>query len=73
MDEKLPAQTFKLAQGRGGDQTCHQNIVQDHFLKVVNSNMKYNGMGYLPCNGYVPCQVIMTDYDDLMVQRLVEI
>ena len=35
--------------------------------------MKYNGMGYLPCNGYVPCQVIMMDYDDLMVQRLVEI
>ena len=27
--------------------------------KVVNSNMKYNGAGYLPCNGYVPCQVIM--------------
>ena len=21
--------------------------------------MKYNGAGYLPCNGYVPCQVIM--------------
>ena len=24
--------------------------------------MKYNGAGYLPCNGYVPCQVM--NYDD---------
>lgn len=24
--------------------------------RQVSSNMKYNGMGYLPCNGYVPCQ-----------------
>ena len=22
----------------------------------VHSNMKYIGMGYMPCNGYVPCQ-----------------
>ena len=22
----------------------------------VNDNKKYNGMGYMPCNGYVPCQ-----------------
>ena len=26
----------------------------------VHSNIKYIGMGYMPCNGYVPCQVIMT-------------
>ena len=23
----------------------------------VHSNIKYIGMGYMPCNGYVPCQV----------------
>jgi len=22
----------------------------------INSNIMYNGIGYLPCNGYVPCQ-----------------
>ena len=22
----------------------------------VHSNIKYIGMGYMPCNGYVPCQ-----------------
>jgi len=26
----------------------------------VHSNIKYIGMGCMPCNGYVPCQVIMT-------------
>ena len=24
----------------------------------VHSNIKYIGMGYMPCNGYVPCQVV---------------
>ena len=24
----------------------------------VDSNIRYNGNGYLPCNGFVPCQVI---------------
>ena len=24
----------------------------------VNDNKKYNGMGYMACNGYVPCQVL---------------
>ena len=23
----------------------------------VNSNQKYTGMGFLPCNGHLPCQV----------------
>ena len=23
----------------------------------INDNKKYNGFGYIPCNGYVPCQV----------------
>ena len=23
----------------------------------VASNIRYNGNGYMPCNGYVPCQV----------------
>jgi len=22
----------------------------------INSNIRYNGNGYLPCNGFVPCQ-----------------
>jgi len=22
----------------------------------INDNKKYNGFGYIPCNGYVPCQ-----------------
>ena len=26
--------------------------------QAVNSNIRYNGNGYLPCNGFVPCQVI---------------
>ena len=25
--------------------------------QMVNDNKKYNGFGYIPCNGYVPCQV----------------
>ena len=25
----------------------------------VHSNIKYIGMGYMPCNGYVPCQVVI--------------
>ena len=29
----------------------------------VHSNIKYIGMGYMPCNGYVPCQVIITSID----------
>ena len=24
--------------------------------------MKYNGAGYLPCNGYVPCQVLLSSF-----------
>ena len=28
-----------------------------HNLLKVNDNKKYNGMGYMGCNGYVPCQV----------------
>eukprot|EP00090_Calanus_glacialis_P010145 TRINITY_DN18541_c0_g1_i4.p1 TRINITY_DN18541_c0_g1~~TRINITY_DN18541_c0_g1_i4.p1 ORF type:complete len:146 (-),score=48.34 TRINITY_DN18541_c0_g1_i4:472-909(-) len=24
--------------------------------QMVNDNKKYNGFGYIPCNGYVPCQ-----------------
>ena len=27
----------------------------------VHSNIKYIGMGYMPCNGYVPCQVITSN------------
>ena len=23
----------------------------------IGSNIRYNGNGYLPCNGFVPCQV----------------
>ena len=26
--------------------------------QMTGSNIRYNGNGYLPCNGYVPCQVI---------------
>ena len=25
----------------------------------INDNKKYNGFGYIPCNGYVPCQVFI--------------
>ena len=28
----------------------------------VHSNIKYIGMGYMPCNGYVPCQVVTSRY-----------
>ena len=28
--------------------------------QAVNSNIRYNGNGYLPCNGFVPCQVNTT-------------
>ena len=24
--------------------------------QMINDNKKYNGIGYVPCNGYVPCQ-----------------
>ena len=28
--------------------------------QMINDNKKYNGNGYLPCNGFVPCQVCVT-------------
>ena len=28
--------------------------------------MKYIGMGYMPCNGYVPCQPDVYLYDQLL-------
>lgn len=33
----------------------------------VHSNIKYIGMGYMPCNGYVPCQV---SHLNLIIERL---
>ena len=29
----------------------------------VHSNIKYIGMGYMPCNGYVPCQPVHLEPD----------
>ena len=37
--------------------------------QAVNSNIRYNGNGYLPCNGFVPCQVIILSFPCLIVQR----
>lgn len=37
---------------------CLDSISNDLILKV-NDNKKYNGMGYMGCNGYVPCQVYL--------------
>ena len=34
-----------------------------HNLLKVNDNKKYNGMGYMGCNGYVPCQVRLRKND----------
>ena len=31
-------------------------LICNHCISQVHSNMKYIGMGYMPCNGYVPCQ-----------------
>ena len=31
----------------------------------VHSNIKYIGMGYMPCNGYVPCQVSFIEMNNL--------
>ena len=41
------------------DESTFQPLKQE-----VHSNIKYNGMGYMPCNGYVPCQPdkIMCDF-----------
>ena len=25
--------------------------------QMINNNIKYNGNGYMPCNGNLPCQV----------------
>ena len=37
----------------------------------VHSNIKYIGMGYMPCNGYVPCQVMITSsYLDVLYSSL---
>ena len=29
----------------------------NYLVSKVNDNKKYNGFGYIGCNGYVPCQV----------------
>ena len=39
------------------DESTFQPLKQE-----VHSNIKYNGMGYMPCNGYVPCQVFSICY-----------
>ena len=36
----------------------------------VHSNIKYIGMGYMPCNGYVPCQVVTSRYLYSVTTRL---
>ena len=35
----------------------------------MNSNIKYNGQGYMPCNGYVPCQPEQLR-PDLLAERM---
>ena len=32
--------------------------MNQRIFDQVNDNKKYNGMGYMACNGYVPCQVL---------------
>ena len=38
----------------------------------VNSNQKYTGMGFLPCNGHLPCQVPGIQYQgyEAMMERV---
>jgi len=39
------------------DQDLNPNISTFRPLdQQINDNKKYNGIGYVPCNGYVPCQ-----------------
>ena len=51
---------------RWQEQNGRQNIVgkrvilltySNKLVSKVNDNKKYNGFGYIGCNGYVPCQV----------------
>jgi len=35
----------------------------------INSNIKYNGNGYMGCNGYVPCQPEQLR-PDLLAERI---
>jgi len=37
--------------------------------QAVNDNKKYNGFGYIPCNGYVPCQPVYL-HEDKLEERL---